>query len=352
MRRGKPEKYIALAEAIRQLAEGRRLRRGDPLPPERRLAEEFQCSQLTVRKALRLLEQDKLIHKVPSRGNYLGPAPAARREPRLVGFLCPEDELYYYRIFAALEPALAALDLHMVVHITGAAPKERELLSWFERAGAACVIAAPDPGCLEDYRKLAIPALFYDRELPAAGGPGVVSDDAGGAAALTEYLLSIGHTDFSYVGGYGDPTAAARLDGCRGVLRRRGVEVPEARVLRLAATRESGYHAAEELLGRRDPPGVIMCGNDTIAAGVVRYCSSRGVRIPEELSVTGFGDTEVAGDLHLTSVGQHPEKIAAMLADGVRGMIAGEELPVKSIVPTELVVRGSTAPPRLPRSPK
>ncbi|MDD5598312.1 MAG: GntR family transcriptional regulator, partial [Victivallaceae bacterium] len=91
MKRGKPEKYIGLAGSIRQLIKEKKLKNGQALPSERKLAKLYQCTQVTVRKSLRLLENEKLTHKIPSRGNFVGRRSMVSPQKGILGFIFPDD---------------------------------------------------------------------------------------------------------------------------------------------------------------------------------------------------------------------------------------------------------------------
>ena len=118
MRRGKPEKYIGLAGEIRSFIKEQNLKTGEALPSERKLAELYVCNHLTIRKALRLLENEKLIHKIPSKGNFVGHRSTASPTKGLLGFIFPDDEIFYYKIFSALENKFSELNLHPIVNLT------------------------------------------------------------------------------------------------------------------------------------------------------------------------------------------------------------------------------------------
>lgn len=345
---GKPEKYLELAGAIRQLIGELGLRRGDALPPERELSRRFCCTQLTVRKALRLLEQERLIHKIPSRGSYLGPKPP---EPAgaadFAGFLFPDDEIFYYKLFAALEPFFAASGVHPVVHLTnGDAAKEVKILDFLEEAGARFLIAQPNPACAARYAAFGVPTVFFDSRLEGVAMPAVFSDDYAGAAAAVEHLASLGHRRIGYVGSVGDPAGRLRHAGWEGALRRHGLKVEERYVKLQQPTRDRGFYAARELLELSEPPTAVCCGNDTLAAGVIRCCGHMRLGVPGDLSVVGYGNTPIAEDLGLSSVSQQSPQLAAEIVRLVKVLLAGGERPGEVMLPTYLVLRASTARPK------
>ncbi len=340
---GKPNKYLSLAENIRRLTEIRNLKNGDPLPSERQLAELFSCNHLTVRKALRLLEQDRLIHKVPSRGNYMGRKPPEPGESNLAAFLFPDDEVYYYSLFASLEKEFSAMNLHLLVHLTNSnEAKERAILSSLDSLGVQAVISVPNPQCADAYRKLGIPVVFLDTFPMGSDFPFVMSDNRGGALAAVEYLCSLGHRRIAHIGFSYDRTSELRRAGFLEALERHRIPLPGCFDKRQGSSREWGFYAARELFESGEAiPSAVFCDNDTIAAGVVRYCSEKGIPIPGALSVIGFGNTQVAEDLNLTSVSQNPVRIAERLTSLIHRLLRGETIETGVTLPVSLVLRKS-----------
>ena len=92
----------------------------------------------------------------------------------------------------------------------------------------------------------------------------------------------------------------------------------------------------------KHPPTAILCGNDTIAAGAFRFLASKGIRVPEDCSLCGFGNTTVAEDLDLTSVSQHTPKIAEAIRNNLQIIMRGETPSAETIINTTLIVRRST----------
>jgi len=345
MPRGKPEKYLDIADRVIGLIGQHKLRRGQPLPPERKLAQEFDCSHLTVRKALRKLEQDNQIHKVASVGNFVGPAPVETNMPGLVGLILPDDDLFYYRLLIRLEQIFEQLNLLPVVKLTNRiTAQEDNAIEFFRTREIRAVIAAPSNLCAKRYEQLRCPVIFFDQFPANSVIPHVVSDDFFGAVSAVEYLLSLGHRRIAYIGSSLDPSVQNRFEGYRTALERYGLPVKKQYVRNQTLSREWGFQTARELLALSTPPTAIFCGNDTAAAGVVRYCASIGRRIPETLSILGFGDTEIAEDLFLSSVSQHSDKLADTIAENLQVLLNGGEIPRKTVIPTTLIVRNSTGP--------
>ncbi len=174
----------------------------------------------------------------------------------------------------------------------------------------------------------------------------VAIDNVAGAAAATRYLLSQGHQTVYHVAGpVSCLDAKERLDGWQQVIRAAGGREPA--VLAGDWSASSGYEMGRRLAGE---PGLtaIFCGNDTMALGVIRALVERGLRVPEDVSVTGFDDVPEAGFFlpPLTTVrqdfGEVGRQALRTLVDRMSGAIpAGFRVRVAP----ELIVRASVAGP-------
>ncbi|WP_062465228.1 LacI family DNA-binding transcriptional regulator [Demequina soli] len=182
--------------------------------------------------------------------------------------------------------------------------------------------------------------------------PMIGADHAGGARAAVDHLLDLGHRTVHHVAGPADSIPArARLAAWREALEARGAEVPEPLAGDWSAA--SGYAAGVALAARGDATAV-FCGNDEMATGLVLAYSERGAGVPEDLSVVGFDDIPLAGFLRppLTTVRQPFAELGRRLVEEVLARIAGDVRPASDgiepaeLIACELVVRGSTAPPR------
>ena len=338
MNGGRPQKYLELAERIKDMIVSCRLRRGDLLPPERKFAEMLGCSHLTLRKALQLLEKDNLIHVIPSRGRFVGPRPHDETKQASIGFLIPNSDPFYFRIFTLLENYLYTRNLHPVVHVSdGSRTKEAALLQTAEEQHLAALVAVPNPQCADQYAALGIPVTFFDYPLPGLQRPCVVCDDYEGARAAVDYLVGTGARRIAHIGGLYNPACEDRLHGYLDSLAKHDLPRHEAWIVRDTPTREAGLYAARALFESKGPqPEAILCCNDAVAAGVVHYFARRG---EAPCRLIGFGNTSVAEDLGISSVDQHTDKIAGLILRNLQLLLNGEKPPLKTVVPTELIIR-------------
>lgn len=222
---------------------------------------------------------------------------------------------------------------------------------------------AEDDARLQAALERRLPTVIVDQ--PRRGRAAFVEiADRPGARAVAEHLLALGHRRFAVVSfplsedGYEGPAgperqaaatfpiSRARLEGYADALRAAGLRWEEVPVQETALnTRASGEAAAAILLDRHPRPTAILAFSDLLATGVLRAAASRGLRVPDALSITGYDDIPEAALTRppLTTVRQ------PLLEKGhVAGrlMLEGwpEDDPPAILLPTELVVRASTGP--------
>ena len=169
-----------------------------------------------------------------------------------------------------------------------------------------------------------------------------------GGVAATQHLLSLGHRRIAYVGG---PASAAcnqaRMHGFRGTMHTAGIPVTEGYVSSEQQTYGDGVARGTELLDLSDPPTAVLAFSDELALGVVEAARVRGFRIPADLSVVGFDDTQMArlSSPPLTTVRQRLREMGALALRTAVRLAAGARVDFRHVeLATELVVRGSTAP--------
>jgi LacI family transcriptional regulator len=126
----------------------------------------------------------------------------------------------------------------------------------------------------------------------------VLPDNRAAGETITEHVLSLGHRRIAVTAGSALLTTVVdRITGAHAALRRHGVSPDDVPVVHTAFTRDGGREAAETIL--RDHPGTtaIVALNDVMAIGVLSTLRSRGIRVPQQISVVGIDDIAVAADL-------------------------------------------------------
>ncbi|MDX3234280.1 LacI family DNA-binding transcriptional regulator [Streptomyces sp. ME03-5709C] len=174
----------------------------------------------------------------------------------------------------------------------------------------------------------------------------VDTDQASGARAAVRHLLDLGHGTVRHIAGPKESFAAERrVSAWRSTLQAAGREVPP--LLRGDWSAESGYEAGLRIA--EDPScTAVFVANDQMALGLLRALAEHGRRVPEDVSVVGFDDVPEAATYvpPLTTIHQDFAEVGRRCVDGVLRQIRNDEAERgTTLVPTSLVVRGSTAPP-------
>lgn len=179
--------------------------------------------------------------------------------------------------------------------------------------------------------------------------PSVTADNLAGATSVVEHLLGLGHRRIGFIAGRSSMEAAwSREEGYRAALAGAGVPVDPELIARGDFTPESSEPLARALLDRTDRPTAIFAASDAMALTVMEVARELGLGVPGDLSVAGFDNIpeSALAEPGLTTVDQSMYRIGCEAARMLKALVRGEwEGPDQTVVPTRLVVRGSTAAP-------
>jgi LacI family transcriptional regulator len=262
-------------------------------------------------------------------------------------------------VMQGLLEAAAEIGVAVAISIRPRAPKRSQPDSFgpwardLAAAGRQAVIAVVDDLTPADVRALnsaRLPLVVIDpSDLPHPQAASVGSTNFAGGLAATQHLLSLGHRRIAYLGGRA--TAAcdhARMHGYLAAMQAAAAPIPEGYIRNGDYRYRSGFAAATVLLDLPEPPTAVFAGSDEIAAAVIEAARERGLRIPEDLSIVGFDDTQLAlySSPPLTTVRQPLREIGRVALRTALRLAAGEKLDSHHVeLATELIVRRSTAPP-------
>jgi DNA-binding LacI/PurR family transcriptional regulator len=171
-------------------------------------------------------------------------------------------------------------------------------------------------------------------------------DSEGGAADAFRHLLELGHRRIGHLAADFDaPTFHLREAARRSVLTQAGLDPDAQPRAATQITIDHAQKAAGPLLDQG--PTAVFCDDDIIAAGLYMAARERGQRIPDDLSVIGFDDMDFARVLEppLTTVALDAELLGATAFELFEARIAGRRTRTTTVLPAQLLVRGSTAPP-------
>ena len=253
---------------------------------------------------------------------------------------------FFVDIYCSLEEQALSQGYEVLVSQTGYEPERLvaavQTMLGRRVAGLALVVSEIDGALLEELAARPIRTAVYDVGRPYPNMVSIKTDYRGGMRKIAEYLHDLGHRRMAFVGHH---TLLGPLSDRREVF----LDVmkryePEVVCTTVADTDgfAGGHAAARELVDSGFEPTAILCVNDVMAFGVCRYLRERGLRVPEDVSVTGFDDIALAAHAapSLTTAHVARAEIGRQLFESLAGELTNEEIRIEP----ELIVRESSGP--------
>jgi len=211
-------------------------------------------------------------------------------------------------------------------------------------AGLAAIVSEMDPELIDELNGSSIPVVFYDVGVPRKNITNIRLNYRRGMEKVTDYLCSLGHRRLGFVGHHAmlgpiHERAAVVFDTV--------ARYPDS-LVRTAAdadTLEGGRRATRALMSEDPRLTAIVCVNDVMAVGALRELRERGLRVPQDVSVTGFDNVSLAQFCYpaLTSVHIPRDQIGKIICDALiseNGGLVQHDI----VIDPELVLRDSTGP--------
>ena len=289
----------------------------------------------------------KVIQAVNYRPNLHAQSLAGGRS-RSVGVIVSNIENpFFLDIHHVVEEGAHAAGFDVIMANTGYSPARLvssiRLMLARRLAGLAVIVSEMDATLIDELSAQRIPVVFYDVGIPRRNITNIRVDYRSGMAKVASYLYSLGHRRVGHVGHH---ATLGPIHERAQALREAADRHPGLEVSTATATDslEGGRDAARALLSRPSPPTALVCVNDLMAVGALREVRSRGLRVPYDVSVTGFDNVTLAQYAvpALTTVHIPREQIGRTICDCLlRQDIAREH---EFVIEPELVVRESTGP--------
>lgn len=264
-----------------------------------------------------------------------------------IAFLVPDlANPTFQAVLASLSKAASADGYRVLVADSAeSAEDEPVLAAEVRRRCDALVLCAPrmSDDALGAATQSLGPVVLLNRSSAAATAPTLTVDSRAGFETLARHLHALGHRRLAYVEG---PEGAANENRLRGIadLQQSAPEVTLARVPG-GATSQNGLDAAEEVLATGAT--AVLAFNDLVAIGLMHGLSERGVRVPEDISVTGFDDIPFARFMSpsLTTASVPHESLGSLAWNRMRALIDGAVPDHDVVFQPRLEIRGSSAAP-------
>ena len=295
-------------------------------------------------RVVRAIEELKYHPNLPARN-------LAGGKSRTIGVIASNmANPFFFDIYKTIESDAHARGFEGVVANTDYRPQQLvtsvRLMIGRRVAGLAAIVSEMDPELIQELTESRIPVVFYDVGTPRPNITNIRVNYRRGIEKVIDYLDSLGHRRLGFIGHHAmlapiNERMKAVLDA---VARNSSLHVKTAAD---ADTLEGGRQAARALLSSGYQPTAIICVNDITAVGALRELRERGLRVPGDVSVTGFDNVKLSEFCFpaLTTVHIPRERIGQIICDH---LIPDPTRPAAKeheiVIDPELVVRESTGP--------
>lgn len=321
------------------------------------IAEKAGVSPSTVSRALsdhpRISPQTKsrircLAAEMGYSPNVIGRSLAARRTFSIGLVLRHVSDPFPAQIVRGIEDMAVANGYHVFLSSSYGDPeRERDVIEIFrERRVDGMIVTSPSLGLrytsLMDEFNIPI-VLINCPEYPYS----VSTDNLHGGRLATEHLLQLGHTRIGYVEqGGARRTNLDRLEGYKQALQSWGTHFDPLLVATGDGSIEGGKKGMEQLLALSSPPTAVFCYNDMTAIGAIAAIRAWGMHVPEDISLVGFDDIELAAYLNppLTTIRQPRYELGRRAMEMLLALLAGDDEVTSIVLQGELIVRESHQP--------
>ena len=343
------KKYMHIAQTLEEEICAGRWAVGERLPIEPELCARFDVARQTLRQAVGVLEEQGLVERLQGSGTYVrATIPAQKKRQTVCVMTTYLDEYIFPEIISGAEEVLTARGYNMLMRLTrNRISTERQNLLELQSSDCSGLIIEGTKTALYNpnnaiYQTLAgTPVVFingWSREL--TGVSYVAADDYQGARSVTEYLISRGHTKIAGIFKHDDVQGLKRHQGYVDALMAAGLPMEEES-WRWFATEDMELLFQPPLLDWLRRYTAVVCYNDRVAVWLMKFAREHGLRVPEDLSVTGFDDSSVAELVGLTTVAHPGAELGRTAAKVVIQLMKDPETPVQKLLPAPLVERSS-----------
>ncbi len=350
--------YRQISNDIKAKIAAGTLKTGDQLASQNELADEYDVSLITIKKALADLAKEGVVYSRVGKGTYVAnqETHVDFAKSKTIGFVLRDLESpFFSRILSSVEKTLAEKEYNLLLSSTaGKTDKEESIIKHFLQIGVSGLIIASMSR--ENYaspviRKLQeenYPYVFVsyiaDEDISYVG-----TDHEEGAFVAVRHLLKLGYSKIGYINGEsGSLLGELRKKGLLRALNMSDIQFNPDFEYRLKLRGEwhdfqSGYEIGAEFVNSTDRPEAIFAYNDLSALGFQKAILENGLSIPDDVALVGFDNIKrgALAAVPLTTINQPAEEIGELAVEMVVRKIRNEPVNSRQILKPELIVRDS-----------
>lgn len=328
-------KYLLVEKYIRKSIKNKSI--VDKLPGERTLASELGYSYMTIRKAIDNLVIEGVLYKIPTKGTFVAKTNNNRKKTRNIGYFLDSNIVsgisspYYSLIFSAIEKEAAKHDYSVIYISNMGEDKIENIISKLDGVIASCF---PRIENIIHEINQSVPVVVIDNSAADKTIPSVIIDNFNAVSDSVDFICSLDHKRIGFMNGLEDSDVGKnRFAGFKHGLSKNRIKLDESLIFLGDYSYESGMKGAEYFMSLQKRPSVILCANDSMAIGAIKKLHQLGLSVPDDISIMGFDDIEVASLIipALSSVTAPINEIASRSFDMLHQLIQSKELDNKHI---------------------
>lgn len=344
-------KYLLVEDYIKQQVKEKKII--SKLPGERNLAKELGISYMTIRKAVDNLVAIDFLYKVPTKGTYVveqNDSKKVKTKTKTVGYFLDSKIVgglsspYYAKIFDALEKTASQAGYSLIYFSDADKINLHKVFTKLDGVVASC-FSRIEP--LIQQINNTVPVVVIDNKTKDNNTPSVIIDNYNALIQSVKYLCSLGHNRIGFMMGLEDSDVGLnRFEGYKSGLIKHEIGFDPILVFKGNYTFGSGEQGVEYFQQLKQKPTAIICANDSMALGAMKMLHQLKIKVPEDISIIGFDDIDVARQLtpSLTTVSVPTDQIAECAFKILRDLI--EEKPLDDehiLLNANLITRNTCA---------
>lgn len=293
----------------------------------------------------------KIVDDLGFQPSYLARALKSKRTQTIGMLVTSSTNPFFAEIVSGVEEGCYRNGYSLILGNSGESPGRQ--LSYLDtltrrRIDAIVIMTASRDADFQSQldHRVTIPRVVLDSE-PIQNGCAIGDDSVTGGYLATEYLIRQGHKKIGCLTGPNHhPRSNERLIGYKKAMNTAGLPINDNWIIAAELTAQKGHGAATQLLGLKDRPTALFAFNDLMAAGAYRAIQESNLSIPNDISIIGYDDIEIASYLYpaLTTIRQPGFELGLEAADIlIKHLENGIKLPQQVRKTPELIVRSSVA---------
>lgn len=354
---GREPKYRAVVNWVSENINSGTFKVGEKLLSENELSDKFHLSRQTIRRAIDVLEQQKLVTRIQGSGTYVGQSGKRVRQERYMNIAVIStyvDSYIFPPVLRGIERVLSGAGYTTQIAFTGnrIGGECNALKKLIDKGNIDGLIVEPSKSALPNpnmhfYRELMerqIPIVFFNSSYPELGLPLVSLDDVLVGKKAVAYLINKGHKKIGGIFKDDDGQGHLRYFGFIQEALAHDVKLKGKNVMWIDTDDLKNLEQLEEyLFFRLEGCTAVVCYNDEVSYLLSGFCQKRGIRIPEDLSIISVDNSDLStvGDVQLTSFPHPMETLGRKAAENMIKMIENPYFDGNYLFDSELIERSS-----------